>query len=775
MSLTLVGYLFDSTGLEWADLLFLFVPVVLFWLYYLLVRIAPIALRPSLWLLTHTFYRLRIHHRQRIPKRGAVMLLSNHVSYMDWMMILATCPRPVRFVASANHWKNPVLALALWVVRAIPIDGRKPQALRESFKRAADALNRGEVICYFPEGDLTRNGTMLPLYRGFQKILDQANVPVTILPLFLFGLWGSVTSHYQGKLFRRRPKLESRPIDAGIGEPLPAGFTVPQLRQRLQRLSAELATIVSARALPLHRQFVRQACAHPFRSAIVDPTSEPARILNYGKTLAGAMTLSKWLRTRLDDTPHVGVWLPTSLGAAIVNIALALLGRTSVNLNYTAGKDSNQAAANRTGMKFILTSKRFESRVPLELDDTVQRIYLEDSLRDISNVSKLIAFLKVILFPGWLMERHLGIQSHSIDAIATVVFSSGSTGEPKGVMLSQRNLAGNIRSFVETLELCPEDRLHGVLPFFHSFGYTVTLWAPLTVGASALYFPDPRQAKEIGEQCKKYRTTGLIATATFLRFYLRRCEADDFKTLRLLVCGAEKLPVALAREFEAKFGILPLEGYGCTELSPVVSTNISDVTRLGVTQVGNQIGTIGHPIPGVAAKVCDPDTYEEKGFDEEGMLLITGPNVMEGYMHQPEKTAAVIRDGWYVTGDMAKLGQNGFITITGRLSRFAKIAGEMVPLERIEEEMHHVLGTNDRVVAMAAVPDDKRGERLIVLHLELTISAEELLEKLGERGIPNLWIPSVRDFFAVPEMPVLGSGKLDLRAVQTLAREKVGR
>jgi acyl-[acyl-carrier-protein]-phospholipid O-acyltransferase/long-chain-fatty-acid--[acyl-carrier-protein] ligase len=288
----------------------------------------------------------------------------------------------------------------------------------------------------------------------------------------------------------------------------------------------------------------------------------------------------------------------------------------------------------------------------------------------------------------------------------------------------------------------------------------------------SVFYPDPRAAKEMGELTKRWQCTIFLSTATFLRFYLRRCEAEDFRSVRLMVCGAEKLPVSLAEEFRARFGVLPYEGYGCTELSPVVSANLPDFAQGTTTQRANTFGTVGQPIPGVVVKAFHPETNEPLAVGQEGMLCVKGANVMLGYLHQPEKTAQVIRNGWYTTGDMGFITPEGFITITGRLSRFAKIAGEMVPLERLEEELHNVLGfQGDRLVAVAAVPDSKRGERLVILHLpEVRAKLREALDSLRKRGLPNLWIPDERDAHNVDSFPVLGSGKLDLRGLTELAK-----
>jgi acyl-[acyl-carrier-protein]-phospholipid O-acyltransferase/long-chain-fatty-acid--[acyl-carrier-protein] ligase len=408
--------------------------------------------------------------------------------------------------------------------------------------------------------------------------------------------------------------------------------------------------------------------------------------------------------------------------------------------------------------------------MPLELEG-VQLILLEDALAGITKWQKLRALLAVVLLPGWFLEHVvLGLGRHRLDDIVTVIFSSGSTGEPKGVPLTYRNVTSNCAAAVDHIALLRSDRLLGALPFFHSFGYTLILWLPLQIGASAVLFPDPRAAKEVGELCRIHRCTGLLSTATFLRFYLRRCEPEDFRTLRILICGAEKLPPTLAREFEEKFGVLPTEGYGCTELSPVIAADVADVEINKIKQIRNKIGTVGHPIPGVALRVVDPDTNEPLPPGSDGMIQVKGPNLMPGYLNRPDLTAKAIRDGWYTTGDMGRIDDDGFLTITGRLSRFAKVGGEMVPLEKVEDEMHAALGTNERVLAVTSLPDERKGERLVVLHLPLfTMPRREMAQRLSERGLPNLWIPSERDYFEVKELPLLGTGKLDLRKVKELA------
>jgi acyl-[acyl-carrier-protein]-phospholipid O-acyltransferase/long-chain-fatty-acid--[acyl-carrier-protein] ligase len=387
---------------------------------------------------------------------------------------------------------------------------------------------------------------------------------------------------------------------------------------------------------------------------------------------------------------------------------------------------------------------------------------------------RLGTFLAVVLLPAWVLERWVfRLGASSPDDLATVIFSSGSTGEPKGVMLTHRNLSANIESVIQAIDPGPQDRLLGILPFFHSFGFTVTLWVPLQVGTCSFYHPDPRQAKEIGDLCRTYRGTILLATATFLRIFIKRSGADDFATLRILVCGAEKLPQKLAAEFKERFGVLPLEGYGCTELAPVAAANVPDWQDGSARLVGTKPGTIGQPIPGVAVRVVDPDTFRPLPTGQDGLLMAYGANVMKGYLGRAEQTAEVIRDGWYATGDIARLDEDGFITITDRLSRFSKIGGEMVPHRKIEDELHNIVGTGERVFVVTAVPDERRGERLVVLHTPMNgVNRQQLCHQLGCKGLPNLWIPAERDFFQVPELPLLGTGKLDLKQVKEIALAK---
>ncbi|NIO11347.1 MAG: AMP-binding protein, partial [Deltaproteobacteria bacterium] len=302
-------------------------------------------------------------------------------------------------------------------------------------------------------------------------------------------------------------------------------------------------------------------------------------------------------------------------------------------------------------------------------------------------------------------------------------------------MLSHHNILANVESMAQIFWVTKKDTIMGVLPFFHSFGFTVTLWMPLLTGFGVVYHANPTDAKAIGELVSKYKATILIATPTFYSMYVRRCSKEEFSSLRYAIVGAEKLREPVAAAFKEKFGIELLEGYGCTEMGPVVSVNIPNVKQGGQRQVGLKPGTVGHPIPGVSVKVVDPDTGEILPADGAGMLLLKGPGRMLGYLGLAKETDEAIRDGWYVTGDIAAVDQDGFIKITDRLSRFSKIGGEMVPHLKLEETVNEILGEESSVVT--AVPDEQKGERLVVFYRHDGFSPEDVFNRLRQTDLPN--------------------------------------
>jgi acyl-[acyl-carrier-protein]-phospholipid O-acyltransferase/long-chain-fatty-acid--[acyl-carrier-protein] ligase len=359
-----------------------------------------------------------------------------------------------------------------------------------------------------------------------------------------------------------------------------------------------------------------------------------------------------------------------------------------------------------------------------------------------------------------------------LDDLATVIFSSGSTGEPKGVLLTHYNIGSNVEQIEQVFGLDRKDGLVGVLPFFHSFGFTGTLCLPAALGVRVAFYPNPLEGKAIGPIVSQHALTFLLATPTFLQLYLRSCTPEDFGSLRVVMTGAEKLPDRLAAAFEERFGIRPLEGYGCTECGPAVAVNTHDFRSAGFRQVGAKRGKIGQPLPGMCVQIVEPESSAPAPVGQPGLLLVRGPNVMQGYLGQAQKTAEVLRDGWYVTGDIAAMDEDGFLQITDRLSRFSKIGGEMVPHIKIEERLHELAGATEQTFFVTGVPDEKKGERLVVLH---KLSAEKLktcLEKFAQSDLPNLWKPRPDEFYRVDTFAYLGTGKLDLKKLRELALEK---
>jgi acyl-[acyl-carrier-protein]-phospholipid O-acyltransferase/long-chain-fatty-acid--[acyl-carrier-protein] ligase len=472
------------------------------------------------------------------------------------------------------------------------------------------------------------------------------------------------------------------------------------------------------------------------------------------------------------DEKMVGVMLPPTAGGAIVNAALALMGRVAVNLNYTASQPILDLCIERARLAHVISSPAFLARVKLDLGP---RLLDAGALKtQATGLDKALAFLDATITPLSILERRLGLDRIRPDDVLTVIFTSGSTGDPKGVVLTQENVGSNVRAIDALLHLSAHDVALGVLPFFPSYGYTTTLWTPLTLEPAVVYHTDPRDGQTVGRLAREHHATILMATPTFLRIYTRRTPAEDFSTLECAFGAAEKLPTDVCDAFEKKFGVRPSEAYGATELSPLVAANVPPSRHVPGRPVDAREGTVGKPILGSRARITDREAGHELPVGAEGLLWIGGPNVMQGYLDRPDLTAKVVKDGWYCTGDIARLDADGFITITGRESRFSKIGGEMVPHLNIEEAVNAEMGAadGDLLAVVTAVPDKAKGERLVVFHLPTDRQPREIVRSLAERGLPNLWIPGADAFAEIAELPMLGSGKLDLKRLAEMARER---
>jgi acyl-[acyl-carrier-protein]-phospholipid O-acyltransferase/long-chain-fatty-acid--[acyl-carrier-protein] ligase len=730
---------------------------------YVLLRLPDFFVRFTLWMLTHTIYRITIVGRPNIPQRGPALIIANHVSVVDGALVGACVQRFVRFMVYGPYFRMKGVNWLLRRLHAIPVSGGNRAEVVAAIKTARAELAAGHVVCIFVEGAISRTGNLLPVKRGFEHIVEGLDVP--IVPVYLDRVWGSVFSFKRGRFFWKLPEQLPYPVTVAFGDPLPSTTTANEARLAIMELGTEAIMRRRHASDQLHTSFIRSAKRRWHTLALADSTGQE---LTYGRALVASRLFARAIAARTPGEERVGLLLPASVGGALANIATLMAGRVPINLNFTIGAEAMDGAIAQAGIKTILTSKKFLAKA--SLPERPGMVFLEDLRESIGGAAKLMALLEARLLPtAWLERRYRG-RRQDINALATIIFSSGSTGIPKGVMITHANILANVDGLTQIFPMTSDDPFIGVLPFFHSFGLTGTFWFPLLQGCPVVFHPNPMDAKTVGDLAEKYKASMLISTPTFCQSYLRRVPPEQFKTLKYAIVGAEKLREPLAQAFRERYGIDLLEGYGCTEMAPVVSVNRPDVDHQREHQIGRKFGSVGHPIPGVSAMVVDRDTGHGPLFDTEGLLLVKGPNMMVGYLDQPQRTAEVIRDGWYVTGDIARIDGDGFIFITDRLSRFSKIGGEMVPHIKVEEAINEILG--DSLSAVTAIPDESRGERLIAFYVKPEVSPEELSSRLTDTDLPRLWIPRRDNLVPIDAIPTLGTGKVDLRGLKELAKRR---
>lgn len=491
------------------------------------------------------------------------------------------------------------------------------------------------------------------------------------------------------------------------------------------------------------------------------------------EALLRALVLSRLLRRVVpSNEKNIGILLPPTVAGALTNLALAFNRRVAVNLNYSLTHELINFSVREAGLRHVITSRAFLERMPIDLPD-VDLIILEDLARDVSPLDKAAA-VSLSILPLPVLERLLGIHNIPGGDLMTIIFTSGSTGRPKGVMLSWRSIEANTGMVDTLLHLRQDDVMLGVLPFFHTFGFTITLWTPLAMGIGAVYHTNPLESRVVAKLIRERGVTILLGTPTFLRAYLQRLKREDFATVELVASGSERLPDAIANAFEEKFGIRPFQGYGATELGPIVSANVPAHRALDNEEGTLREGTVGRPARGVRVEVRDTETGQPVPAGERGVLWVTGPHVMLGYLNQPDQTRKAVVDGWYNTGDVVTIDQEGFITIVGRASRFAKLGGEQVPFAAVEEALAPLTGANEDGAPRAvvtAVPNEATGERLVVVHTPLESTPDELVAGLVAAGLPRLFIPAPVDFYQIETMPLIGIGKVDLEAVDRIAKD----
>ncbi|HPA47473.1 MAG TPA: MFS transporter, partial [bacterium] len=592
-------------------------------------RILPdFLIRFSLWLLTHTVYKIRIAGQENVPSEGPALLVCNHASFVDAFLVAACVQRFIRFMVHRKFYEIRTFTWLLRLMHAIPISADNPKRVLKSLEQARKELQDGEVVCIFVEGAMSRTGNLLPFKRGFERIVRDLDVPV--IPVHLDRVWGSIFSFKDNRYFWKWPRRLPYPVTVSFGAALPSGVSAQEVRQTVIELGTEAVNIRREPKDLLDLHFIRMAKRRWFADCMADSTGKE---LTRGQALVGSLLLAKWIGKHRKNDRMIGILLPASVGGALANIAALIAGKIPVNLNFAVGHESMLSAVNQCEIKTVLTSKAFLERTKIEPPG--EPIYMEDLLKQTTSFEKLQTALLAFLCPTrWIHWLFGGRKRNSRD-LATILFSSGTTGEPKGVMLSHHNILSNIEGFSQVFQIGKADCLLGVLPFFHAFGLTGTLWFPIWNGFRAVYHSDPRDARIIGHLARKYTATVLISTPTLYGIYLRKCSKEDFAMMRYTIAGAERLRETVATGFREKIGIDLLEGYGCTEMSPVVSVNVPNFEDEHLAQTGWKPGTVGHPIPGICAKVVHPETGEFLPPGEEGLLLVKGANRMVGYLNQP--------------------------------------------------------------------------------------------------------------------------------------------
>lgn len=721
-------------------------------------------------LITRFFYRFQVRGLDNLPARGPALLVGNHVSLIDAVLVVTSQQRRIRMLMSRNYYDN-ANRLTQKIVKLAGViliqDSDNPKKLLQSLKTARAVMDEGYLVFVFAEGKLSRTGMMRPFKPGFERIVKGTDYP--IIPVYIGGAWGSIASYRKG-MPKIRPGKDFRyPVSVHFGEPLPTKSTTFEVQQAVSELSVESFDVVKERRKTLGYEFIDSARRNWNKLAIADSNG---REFKFGELLIVSLIVRDRIRklTSLLAEKNVGILLPTGSDSAIANLATNLDQRTSVNLNYTAPPAIVESAQKQCGIKTVLTSRKFLEALPRQpLAQNV--LYLEDLLSAVRRKEKISALLKAKLCPISLLAG----RNHTLpDDIATILFSSGSTAEPKGVMLSHHNLLSNIESFRSVVSPKREDVMLATLPFFHSFGYTVTFWFPLVSGITTACHTNPLESESIGKLAHKYKASILLTTPSFLLAYARKIKPEQLAHLRYVFTGAEKLQSRVAELFEKRFGVKPLEGYGATELSPVCALSLPNVEVDNLTEIGCREDRLGRILPGMAMKIVHPDTAEVLPPGEEGLIFIKGPNVMRGYLNKPELTESVVQDGWYNTGDVGMMDADGFFAITGRLARFSKLGGEMISHGAIEKALQEALELNSEQLAVIAIEDERKGEKLCVLHTDPKLTESAIRETLKTLEIPNLWKPNPRNWSYIEQLPLLGTGKLNYRKMKELASSANG-
>ena len=720
------------------------------------------------WLLLKCGYSIRVRGLENIPQEGGVLLIVNHVAYADVVVMGVISHRPVRFLSWEGFERHKFIGFMCRLMGTIPVSETKA---KEAIVKAGEALARGEVVCIFPEGSITRNGALMQLRKGFELIARRGGAP--ILPVAIDGMWGALFSFGGGKFFWKLPKHLPRPIGVVVGQPFPVAEHA-KTRSRLLELAAEAFAMRKSLEGHLGREVAEGLAKKGGAIALVDRTSARreftgATLLALGWAFAGELK-------RRTTSKRVAIVLPPGVAAAVANLGCVLAGKVSVNLNFSLGREQALSCLQRAEVDLVITAGAFRSKLSEKSPDFPwgdQVLDVADFLATHSRADLAFRISLIRCLPTSWVLACMGLPKHGGDDEAALLFTSGSSGQPKGVRLSHRNILANLRQ-IDDADILPDDAvLLSSLPVFHSFGFTIGLWYTLSRTPRLVTLPSPLDSTAAVKAIKEEKVTVVVGTPTFLRPYLRRGTAADFASLEWAVVGAEKCPTDLIDAFAAQLETPILEGYGITETSPVLAVNVPD--RLdpegpdGVW-LGNVRGSVGRPVIGVAVRFLDPETGEVLPNGQVGLLEIKGANIFMGYLDAEQTAKAMTPDGWYRTGDLGRMDDDGFLHLAGRLSRFSKIGGEMVPHGTVEDALRKVMKLTDSAeikVAVSSTADPAKGEQLIVLHVD-DVDVEAIRTALAAEGLANLWIPKV--FKKVSAIPILGTGKLDLSKLRELAQ-----
>lgn len=753
---------FSIAGLHSVYILYGLFAIALTGAIYALLSLPQSLIRYMLYFVVSKVYSLSVYQLNNLPSTGGVLLLGNHISFIDWAILQIACPRPIRFVMERSIYETWYLKWLLKQFKIIPIaQGASKEALTEINK----ALNNGEVIALFPEGRLTRNGQIGAFRSGFERAAENTNA--VIVPFYLHGLWGAKTS-YATEHYKDLAKMNNRKVSVIYGEPMTTDACAIEVRQRVRELSIKSWKYFTNEMDSLQSEWFSMA---KYKGNVVTLIDSSGSRFSSHKLLAAVIYFARRLAGKLNGQQNIGIILPASAAGVIANMAVLCRGKTVVNLNYTAGDEAIKSAIGQAQIKTIVTSHVFLDKIKAKgfdlswLNELTNVLHLEDLKKKTAKVSIARNLLAVKLVPGFILKPYF-MKKSDVNSVAAILFSSGSEGKPKGVELTHRNLLSNIKQVTSIFAIQEEDVMLNSLPLFHAFGLTMTTMVPLIQGLTMVCYPDPTNALAIARLIYSHRITMFCATSTFLSMYNRNNKIHPMllESLRLVISGAEKLSPIVLEEFKQKFNHDILEGYGATEVAPVASCNVPDVissTDWFVHQ-GNKPGTVGMALPGSAFRVVDPISLQDLPVGEDGLILIGGTQVMQGYLGEPEKTRdALIEDGdiiWYKTGDKGRLDEEGYLTIVDRYSRFAKIGGEMVSLGSVEQQLSLIINDPEMEVIAVSIPDKKKGESIAVIYSG-NQNSDFIMVQLRESSLPRLMLPA--QLLHMELIPKLASGKKD--------------